>query len=63
MSESVILRTQAEVSRFFDGLDLVEPGVVQLPQWRPDPGPEGAQLDRPLPMWCAVSRKHADTAA
>jgi trans-aconitate methyltransferase len=54
MSESVMLRTQAEVARFFDGLDLVDPGVVQLPQWRPDPGPEGTQ---PLPMWCAVGRK------
>jgi hypothetical protein len=63
MSESVILRTQAEVARFFDGLDLVEPGVVQLPQWRPDPGPEGAQPDRALPMWCAVGRKQADNAA
>jgi S-adenosyl methyltransferase len=57
MRESVFLRTQAEVSRFFDGLDLVEPGVVQLPQWRPDPGPESAQPGRPLPMWCAVGRK------
>jgi len=54
MSESVMLRTQAEVARFFDGLDLVDPGVVQLPQWRPGPGPEGTQ---PLPMWCAVGRK------
>ena len=54
MSESVMLRTQAEVARFLDGLDLVDPGVVQLPQWRPDPGPEGTQ---PLPMWCAVGRK------
>lgn len=57
MSESVILRTQDEVARFFDGLDLVDPGVVQLPQWRPDPSPEGAEPTRPLPMWCAVGRK------
>jgi S-adenosyl methyltransferase len=28
-------RTRAEVSRFFDGLELLEPGVVQLHQWRP----------------------------
>ena len=32
MSESVTLRHQAEVARFFHGLDLVEPGVVQPPQ-------------------------------
>jgi hypothetical protein len=57
MSESVVLRTRAEVARFFDGLDLVDPGVVQLPQWRPDPGRESAGKARPLPMWCAVGRK------
>jgi S-adenosyl methyltransferase len=28
-------RTHAEVCRFFDGLELLEPGVVQLHQWRP----------------------------
>ncbi len=27
-------RTVAELSRFFDGLELVEPGLVPLPQWR-----------------------------
>jgi len=29
------LRDRADVARFFDGLELVEPGVVPLPQWRP----------------------------
>jgi len=28
-------RTHDEVTRFFDGLDLVEPGVVAVPRWRP----------------------------
>jgi S-adenosyl methyltransferase len=31
------LRTHAEVSRFFDGLDLVSPGVVYVHTWRPGP--------------------------
>lgn len=31
------LRTRTEVTRFFDGLELVEPGVVWVPQWRPEP--------------------------
>jgi hypothetical protein len=31
------LRSRAQVAEFFDGLDLVEPGVVWLPQWRPEP--------------------------
>jgi hypothetical protein len=56
MRESVILRTRDEVARFFDGLDLVDPGVVQLPLWRPDPGTEDTLPARPLPMWCAVGR-------
>jgi S-adenosyl methyltransferase len=29
------VRTRAEVARFLDGLELVEPGVVYLPDWRP----------------------------
>jgi hypothetical protein len=58
MSESVVLRTQAEVAAFFDRLELVEPGVVQLPRWRPEPAGEDAPaVTRPLPMWCAVGRK------
>jgi S-adenosyl methyltransferase len=32
------VRSLPEVERFFAGLDLVEPGVVSLPRWRPDPG-------------------------
>ncbi|SRR6266508_3318788 len=31
----VTLRNRAEVARFFDGLDLVEPGLVQVHRWRP----------------------------
>lgn len=35
----LLARTKDEVSRFFEGFDIVEPGVVHLPRWRPD-GPE-----------------------
>ncbi|QEU84044.1 SAM-dependent methyltransferase [Streptomyces viridosporus] len=37
------LRTVEQITAFFDGLDLVEPGVVPVPLWRPDaasPAPE-----------------------
>jgi hypothetical protein len=30
-------RTRAQITRFFDGFDLVEPGLVWVSQWRPDP--------------------------
>jgi len=32
------LREHHEVARFFAGLEMVEPGLVQVHQWRPDPG-------------------------
>jgi hypothetical protein len=32
-------RPLAEVTRFFDGLDLLEPGIVTVSDWRPDGGP------------------------
>jgi hypothetical protein len=36
----VFHRTHAEVTALFDGWELVEPGVVFTPEWRPDPGAE-----------------------
>ena len=30
-----VLRSREQVEGFFDGLRLVDPGVVQLPYWRP----------------------------
>jgi S-adenosyl methyltransferase len=33
------LRTPEEIAGFFDGLELVPPGIVFLPEWRPDPAP------------------------
>jgi trans-aconitate methyltransferase len=44
------MRGSAQVMRFFGGVALVEPGVVYLPQWRPD----AADLDRGLPEVSAV---------
>ena len=29
-------RTPAELTRFFDGMDLVEPGVISITRWRPE---------------------------
>jgi hypothetical protein len=31
------VRRPDQVARFFDGLDLVDPGLVPIHQWRPDP--------------------------
>jgi hypothetical protein len=35
----LVLRTHAQIMAFFDGFDLVEPGLVQVPLWRPDTKP------------------------
>jgi hypothetical protein len=47
-------RTHAEVSRFFEGLELVEPGVVAVPKWRPASEIEAAAHSA---MWGGVARK------
>jgi hypothetical protein len=41
------LRSPDRIARFFDGLELVEPGVVSPPRWRPEPDPSGlpAEID------------------
>jgi hypothetical protein len=33
---SLVTRTRAQVERFFDGFDLLEPGLVEIQLWRPD---------------------------
>src|ERR1700684_2865386 len=36
MTRQFTMRTRAEVTSFFDGLTLVDPGVVLTHEWRPD---------------------------
>jgi hypothetical protein len=52
--QQYIGRSREQVARFFDGMDLVEPGLVRVEEWRPDPG-EG-ETGRSA-LWCAVGRK------
>ena len=48
------LRDRADIARFFAGLELAEPGLVQPQQWRPDPAAPGPAE---VPVWCGVARK------
>ncbi|HEY3881411.1 MAG TPA: SAM-dependent methyltransferase [Trebonia sp.] len=50
------VRSRDEITGFFDGLDLVQPGVVYLPEWRPDSVPNEAAPGGTL-MLCGVARK------
>ncbi|MEV7625066.1 SAM-dependent methyltransferase [Actinoplanes sp. NPDC089786] len=47
------LRTPEEIAGYFDGLELLEPGLVPTSRWRPEPGTDPAALD----VYCAVGRK------
>ncbi len=49
------MRSHAQVSQFFAGLDLVPPGVVQLHRWRP--AGAGLEQDRELANYGGVGRK------
>ena len=48
-------RSRAQVAAFFDGLELVEPGLVRAPEWRPDPDTD---LANPAALWGGVARKN-----
>jgi len=49
------LRSHAEVERFFDGFEPVEPGLIQVPFWRPD-GPPPARSGE-IGFYGGVARK------
>jgi hypothetical protein len=59
MMEKVQLRDCAGVERLFDGFELVEPGVVRVPEWRPDSELEAAS---PAVVWGGVARNPRVTA-
>ena len=55
MGQKVTFRTREQVSRFFSGLTLADPGLVAIQDWRAD-----SALDlnsAPTAMWGGVGRK------
>jgi S-adenosyl methyltransferase len=46
-------RDKDQVTRFFEGLELAEPGIVQPQSWRPAGPVPGAEIM----LWCGVARK------
>ncbi len=55
MAEPITLRPHAEIVAFFDGLELVPPGVVQTSQWRPV---NETEAESPATLWAGVARKN-----
>jgi hypothetical protein len=48
MADPPTVRGHADVVRFFDGYELLEPGVVPVPLWRPDPPvPQQTRWEKP----------------
>jgi hypothetical protein len=54
MTQRVTPRSQEQVTRFFDGLELIEPGVVPIQRWRPD---SAAEASSRAGMWGGVGKK------
>jgi hypothetical protein len=52
-SLAIAARTSDEVAAFFEGLELVEPGLVRMNDWRSDSPTTG----RRTPTWAGVARK------
>ncbi|MFD4900738.1 SAM-dependent methyltransferase [Streptomyces sp. NPDC057699] len=41
----LIMRSRTEIGRFFDGYEMVDPGLVAMPEWRPESPEQLAQED------------------
>lgn len=56
-AEPAQFRSRAEMARFFRGLDLVEPGIVRVEQWRSESLPSPPSGQWLIPIYAAVGRK------
>jgi hypothetical protein len=54
IQQQFVYRSREQVARFFTGLDLVEPGMVPIEDWRPEPGEADTAKSA---LWGAVARK------
>lgn len=54
-SQQFTLRSRAEVAGLTAGLDLLEPGLVPVSEWRPEPG--AARPDWPVPVYAVLASK------
>jgi len=53
-AEQVTFRRRDEVARFFDGLEMVEPGLVRAPEWRPG---SLIEAQAPAALWGGLGQK------
>ncbi|MDQ0407390.1 hypothetical protein J2S50_005939 [Streptomyces sp. DSM 40167] len=50
-------RSLTAFTRFFDGLELLGPGIIPVTGWRPDPQDVAAQAEGIVPVHAGVARK------
>lgn len=49
-----VVRTYDEIARFFDGLDMIDPGLVQIDAWHPSENAPLPRSPRPVPIFGGV---------
>ncbi|HET9657987.1 MAG TPA: SAM-dependent methyltransferase [Kineosporiaceae bacterium] len=55
VSTGMTRRSKEEILAFFHGLEILQPGAVPMPFWRPDPGDEPPRAQ--IPAYAVVGRK------
>jgi hypothetical protein len=53
-AEKRTMRSREEIQRFFDGLEMIEPGLVPVAKWRPESELAAAA---PASRWAGIGRK------
>lgn len=56
-TSTATLRGRNQIAAYFGGFDLVEPGLVQVPLWRPDGKPPGRSTLSKIWIYGGVGRK------
>jgi hypothetical protein len=56
-STEIILRTGAEIATYFDGLSMIDPGLVHLPLWRPESSVDVGEHPERTGAYGGVGRK------
>lgn len=57
LKQAWVVRTYTEIGRFFDGLDMIEPGLVPIDDWHPSDNGRLPRSPRPVPIFGGIGIK------
>ena len=57
LAPPLTFRGHMQIADLLKGLDVVEPGIVPIPLWRPEPEDDLGITPEHFPAWCGVGRK------